>query len=255
MVLSLWQNLALIILAFMVPVDKYGFTFGLRWPVITAMIAGAIVGDMNTALIIGGTLQLMSLGVASIGGSNVPEYGVGAVIGVAIGVSSGSVESGLAIGIPVAMLMVQFDVIAKISQSVIVRLSQDFCNKKKFKEMNLILMCGPFIMGLTAAVPVGIALLIGADVVNAVLAAMPQWFTGGLSIASKMLPVVGVALLLNYMPAKKYLPAILLGYFLVAFMNISMLGVAIVSAIIAMVFYAYKNESSNTVVNGGLEDE
>lgn len=30
MVLSLWQNLALIILAFMVPVDKYGFTFGLR---------------------------------------------------------------------------------------------------------------------------------------------------------------------------------------------------------------------------------
>lgn len=171
MVLSLWQNLALIILAFMVPVDKYGFTFGLRWPVITAMIAGAIVGDMNTALIIGGTLQLMSLGVASIGGSSVPEYGV------------------------------------------------------------------------------------GADVVNAVLAAMPQWFTGGLSIASKMLPVVGVALLLNYMPAKKYLPAILLGYFLVAFMNISMLGVAIVSAIIAMVFYAYKNESSNTVVNGGLEDE
>ena len=75
MVLSLWQNLALIILAFMVPVDKYGFTFGLRWPVITAMIAGAIVGDMNTALIIGGTLQLMSLGVASIGGSSVPEYG------------------------------------------------------------------------------------------------------------------------------------------------------------------------------------
>ena len=40
-----------------------------------------------------------------------------------------------------------------------------------------------------------------------------------------------------------------------AFMNISMLGVAIVSAIIAMVFYAYKNESSNAVVNGGLEDE
>ena len=93
MVLSLWQNLALIILAFMVPVDKYGFTFGLRWPVITAMIAGAVVGDMNTALIIGGTLQLMSLGVASIGGSSVPEYGVGAVIGVAIGVSSGSVEA------------------------------------------------------------------------------------------------------------------------------------------------------------------
>lgn len=116
-------------------------------------------------------------------------------------------------------------------------------------------MCGPFIMGLTAAVPVGIALLIGADVVNAVLAAMPQWFTGGLSIASKMLPVVGVALLLNYMPAKKYLPAILLGYFLVAFMSISMLGVAIVSAIIAMVFYAYKNERNNIVVNGGLEDE
>ena len=73
MELALWQSIALVILAGLVPVDKYGMTFGLRWPVITSVFAGLIVGDMESALYIGGTLQLMSLGIASVGGASVPE--------------------------------------------------------------------------------------------------------------------------------------------------------------------------------------
>lgn len=256
--LALWQMIALIILAGLVPVDKYGMTFGLRWPVITAAVAGVIVQDMPTALYIGGTLQLMSLGVASIGGSSVPEYGVGVVIAVAVAATSGGgVEAGLAIGIPVAMLMVQFDVIAKIAQSIIVRRAQDLANKRRFSAMYRTLLCGPCLMFLTAAIPVGLALLVGGDVVNTVLKAMPTWFTGGLTIASKMLPVVGVALLLNFMPASKYFAAIILGFFLTAYLNVSMLGVAIAGVMVCLVYYGFKNsQSSQGMMDmGGLEDE
>lgn len=258
MELSFIQNILLIILAGLVPVDKYGMTFGLRWPAITGLFAGIIVGDMPTALYLGGTLQLMSLGVASIGGSSVPEYGVGVVIAVAVATTTGGgVEAGLAIGIPVAMLMVQFDVIAKIAQSVIVRRAQDLANKKRFSTMYHTLLCGPCLMFLTAAIPVGLALLVGGDVVNAVLKAMPVWFTGGLSIASKMLPVVGVALLLNFMPAGKYFAAIIFGFFLTAYLNVNMLGVAIAGVMVCLVYYGFKNaQSNNSNMNmGGLEDE
>lgn len=258
MELSFLQEILLIILAGLVPVDKYGLTLGLRWPVITSVFAGLIVGDMPTALYIGGTLQLMSLGIASIGGSSVPEYGVGVVVAVAVSATSGSgVEAGLTIGIPVAMLMVQFDVIAKISQSFIVRRAQELANKKKFSAMYRTLLCGPILMFLTAAIPMAIAVFVGGDMVNAVLNAMPAWFTGGLTIASKMLPVVGVALLLNFMPTGKFIAAVILGFFLVAYLNISMLGVAIAGVMVCLVYYAFSNSKLNTysIQNGGLEDE
>lgn len=259
MELALWQSIALVILAGLVPVDKYGMTFGLRWPVITSVFAGLIVGDMESALYIGGTLQLMSLGIASVGGSSVPEYGVGAVVAVAIAATTGGgVEAGLAVGVPVAMLMVQFDVIAKVSCSAIVSRAEKFANSRKFNSMYRTLLCGPVLMFFTAAIPMAIAVFVGGDMVNAVLNAMPSWFTGGLAVASKMLPVVGVALLLNYMPASKFFAAIILGFVLVAYFNMSMMGVALIGIMICLVYWNYigdKSSVSASDINGGLEDE
>ncbi len=37
---------------------------------------------MKTAMIIGGTLKLMNLGVANIGGSSVPNWGLATVVGI-----------------------------------------------------------------------------------------------------------------------------------------------------------------------------
>lgn len=259
MELALWQSIALIVLAGLVPVDKYGMTFGLRWPVITSVFAGLIVGDMESALFIGGTLQLMSLGIASVGGSSVPEYGVGAVVAVAIAATTGGgVEAGLAVGVPVAMLMVQFDVIAKVSQSALVSRAEKLANERKFSAMYRTLLCGPILMFLTAAIPMAIAVFVGGDMVNAVLNAMPQWFTGGLTVASKMLPVVGVALLLNYMLASKFFAAIILGFVLVAYFSMSMMGVALVGIAVCLVYWSYASDRTTAsvgIMNGGLEDE
>ena len=257
MELSIIQIILLIVLAFLVPIDKYGMTFGLRWPVIVSLFTGIILGDMKTCLFVGGTLQLMSLGVAPIGGSSIPEYSVGAIIASALAVTTGQgVEAGLAIGLPVAMLGVQFDVIAKISNSVILKKAQDFCKAKRFRSMYSILLCGPVIMGLTAAIPVGICLLISSAVVKDVLAAMPLWFTNGLNIAAKMLPVVGVAILLDVMPTRKYFAAIVLGYFLVAYLSVPMLGVSLVGGMVAAAFYGFKSSQAQVVQEtGGLGDE
>lgn len=260
MQLALWQSISLIILGGLVPVDKYGMTFGLRWPVITSVFAGLIVGDMVTALYIGGTLQLMSLGIASVGGSSVPEYGVGAVVAVAIAATSGGgVEAGLAIGIPVAMLMVQFDVLAKIACGSLVHHAQMLANKRDFSGMYRTLLCGPALMFLTAAVPMAIAVFVGGDMVNAVLNALPAWFTGGLTVASKMLPVVGVAILLTYMPTSKFFAAVMLGFVLVAYFSMSMLGVALAGIIVCLVYWGYCTDRStataSTNLRGELEDE
>lgn len=254
--MSLMQNILLVVLAGLVPNDKYGMTLGLRWPAITAVFAGIIIGDMQTALIVGGTLQLMSLGIASIGGSSVPEYGVGCVVACAIAATTqGGVEAGLAIGIPVSMLMVQFDVIAKVANASLVKRSETYCEAGEFGKMTSILLLGPVIMWMTAAIPTAIAVFAGPTVVDAILAAMPVWFSLGLRVAAKMLPVVGISLLLNYMPSKKYFFAILLGYFLFAYLNVPMMGIAIAGAVVAMVFYMFNTQGVAMNSQEVLEDE
>lgn len=48
-----------------------------------------------------------------------------------------------------------------------------------------------------------------------------------------MLPVVGIALLLQVMPAKKYLSMLLAGFVLSAYLNVPMLGVSIIGLALA----------------------
>ncbi len=75
--------------------------------------AGVVMGDWQTGLVIGGTIQLMQLGVAGFGGSSIADYGTMAVVAAtAYGVTLGA-DTGLAIGLPVGMLGIQLDVIVK----------------------------------------------------------------------------------------------------------------------------------------------
>lgn len=106
-------------------------------------MVGLCLGDFKTGLIIGGTYQLMSLGVAAIGGSSVPDYQIGAIITSAVAISSGAgMEAGMAVGLPICMLAVQFDVIGNIIHGQFIREARKCCHEKKFKQMDAwILAC------------------------------------------------------------------------------------------------------------------
>ena len=69
---------------------------------------------------------------------------------------------------------------------------------------------------------------------------IPEWVTNGLSIAAGMLPVVGIGMLMRYMPVKKFLPFILIGFVLSAYLNVPVLGIAIVG--FAAAFWYFTTE-------------
>ena len=76
--------------------------------------------------------------------------------------------------------------------------------------------------------------------VNFILKFIPEWVTNGLSIAAGMLPVVGIGMLMRYMPVKKFLPFILIGFVLSAYLNVPVLGIAIVG--FAAAFWYFTTE-------------
>lgn len=72
--------LVILIAAYMAWDNGTGNQITGNWPVTIGLLVGLVMGDVGVGLVIGGTLQLMSLGVAGIGGSSVPEYGVATIV-------------------------------------------------------------------------------------------------------------------------------------------------------------------------------
>lgn len=102
-------------------------------------------------MVIGGTFQLMSLGVANIGGSSVPNWGLAALVGGYVAIkSTTTIEEAkavaLAVGVPVGMLGIQLDVLAKILNTYVAHWAQKAANAKQFEKMNRILWIGPLIL-------------------------------------------------------------------------------------------------------------
>ena len=205
------QDILIVILAGYMTIDQNGPVVLSWFSVIVGMISGLIMGDMNTGLVIGGTFQLMSLGVAA-----------------------------LAVGLPVGLLAIQLEVVVRIVNNFVAHKMQKDNNAGKWGRMNREAWLGPAICSLQTVIPTIIVVCFGANVVNFILKFIPEWVTNGLSIAAGMLPVVGIGMLMRYMPVKKFLPFILIGFVLSAYLNVPVLGIAIVG--FAAAFWYFTTE-------------
>ena len=81
--------------------------------VFSGFIVGCIMGDPQMGLTVGATLTLMSLGVGGFGGSSVPDYALGTVLGTLFACTGGGLEYGLTVAVPVAMLGTNLDILRK----------------------------------------------------------------------------------------------------------------------------------------------
>lgn len=263
MTITLPQVIGITLVAFFKAVDYHTTQVVIFNCVFWGWISGLIMGDPVTGLAVGGTLQLMSLGVVAIGGSSAPDYPLASIIATTLAISTGKgISAGLAVGIAVGMVAVQFDIMAKVINGVIARKAKEYCEKYQFNKMNRIINVSLLLMGLVSAVPTLIAITAGEAAVNLILNAMPVWFTTGLSIAGGLLPAVGLAMLLTYMPTAKFIGYLLFGFVMSAYLNLPVLAVAIVGMGLAINYYSRRVKEEKMVSaaavtggNGGLEDK
>ena len=130
------QNILIVILAGYMTVDQNGPVVLSWFSVFVGMISGLIMGDMNTGLMIGGTFQLMSLGVAALGGASAPNYGLATIIGTFIAVRTGTgVDAAIAVGLPVGLLAIQLEVVVRIILNFVAHKMQTDNNEGKWRDV------------------------------------------------------------------------------------------------------------------------
>ncbi|MGL5381081.1 PTS mannose/fructose/sorbose/N-acetylgalactosamine transporter subunit IIC [Clostridium sp.] len=253
--LSILQCLLLSIWAFISISEMLSTYLGL-WhrPLIAGFGAGLILGDISTGLFVGATLEMISLGVHSYGGAVIPDYTTGAILGVVFGSLTGNPETGIAIGVPIALLGSYLDVLARLSTGVCAHKADKHAANANLKGMWGWHLFGLVPWGLSRALPVFIGSYFGAEVATAFIDKVPAWLTNGFSAAGHAMPALGVAILLSYLPIKKQWYFAILGFVLVCFLNLPMLAIGIVGLIVAVMYSElyFKNEGNSPT--GGDND-
>ena len=245
MSIEIIQDVLIILLTGYIVIDNLGITIINNWSVTTGLLAGLIMGDVKTGLLIGGTFQLMSLGVAGLGGSSVPDYSLATLVGTFLAVRTGSgLSTAVAVGLPVGLLAINLDVLVKILNNFVAHTMQRLAHKREFRKMRLVGGLGPIMFAFKNMLVMFIIVAVGPNAVKAILKVIPTWVTNGLNIAGGMLPVLGIALLMHYMPAKKYVWAIMVGYVFSAYLKLPIIGVSLLGAAAAIIAYKQGVEKS-----------
>lgn len=214
------------------------------------------MGDLKAGLYIGGTYELMSVGLNPLGGSSVPNYNLGAVVGVAFA-SVSSVEVGIAAGLVVSTLATSLDVIGKTVGSFFVIKAKKEIQNHNFKKAFRWIHIGfwPRIL-LIATVPTFLILVAGSSVVGALNDMIPVWLLNGFENAGKMLPALGFAILLRSLKVKGNIQYLLIGYALYAYLGLDAVGTAIIGAALAMIAYSHDTRFQKlAMVSAGGEDD
>ncbi|GBD67847.1 hypothetical protein TEHN7118_0653 [Tetragenococcus halophilus subsp. halophilus] len=258
--LATWQIIILILLSFFSILDSISLNIGMQYPVIVGTIVGIIVGDIQLGLMIGATLQLMVLGVGTYGGASIPDFTSGAIVGTVFAHTTGNgLEFALALAVPVGILMVQLDVLARFTNTFFLHRTDKSIEQADSKKVAKNIVLGIIPWGLSRAIPIAIMLIFGQNVVDIIVNKMPDWLMGGLEVAGGLLPVVGIAVLLKYLPTISYFPYLLVGFFFASYLETPMLGVAIIGLALAIIHFKQANQkvtqkNAGSQLNGNISE-
>ncbi|MGN8168074.1 MULTISPECIES: PTS sugar transporter subunit IIC [Lactobacillaceae] len=206
-------------------------------PLIVSTLVGVALGDITKGLMVGATLELMSMGLVNIGAAVATDMVLGSVIATAFAIlSNTTAQAALTIALPIAVLGQLIGIVLRMVLSSLSHAAEHAIDNGKFKTaLHYHIFWGTLLYSLMYFIPTFIAIYFGTGVVSDLVKQIPTWLTGGLTLASKILPAFGFALLMSTMLSKKTVIYLLLGFFITAYGGLSVTGVAIFAVILAFV--------------------
>ena len=207
-------------------------------PIVVAPIAGLILGDFKTGIMMGAALESVFMGISAIGGSIPADATTSSIIAVAFTLLTGAgMEEGLAIAMPIGTVMASLNgMLTPIWASLAAwweKLATE-CNPRKFELMNFLVF---LLQPLIGTVILFFAVAYGVEGLNAFLGSMPAWVLTGLGAASGMMLAVGFAILTSMIWSNEVGVFFFVGYVLVKYLGMGSLPIAILGVAIAVTMF------------------
>lgn len=238
--------------------DQISVQLGFYSPLFAATVTGLLMGDVTMGLAVGASMQLMTLGVATYGGATVPDFLSGSIMGTAFAVMSGQgAEYGIALAVPIGLLLTQLDVFGRMANVIFQHRAERCAERGDDRGVEVSNILGILPWTLTRMIPVFVGLFFGEAVVSAINQYIPAWLMSGLKYAGGLLPAMGIALLMRYLPMKKFFAYYIIGFVLMAYLpsQFTILGVSLVGLALAAIYMSNSESKGAAAAAVGAADD
>ena len=210
-------------------------------------LTGLALGDVATGCQVGATLELVYLGAQAIGASNPPDMTSGSVIGTAYVIAAGTdVAEAVAIAVPVSLLMSMWSnfLMAVVGPIMAAKADQYAlaCNRRGIDLMHWGFV---LIQVISAAAFCAAGFYVGTQAIQGIVDSIPAFITDGLNYAMGIIPAIGFAMLACFL---------FMGFLLVAYGGMNVVGVTAVAAVIAAVLVFNTGLFAPTQVASDVDD-
>lgn len=257
------QITLILLVTFVAAIDQFSFLESLYQPIITGPVVGAILGDIQTGLLIGGSYQLVQIGSVPVGGAQPPNVVIGGIMATvfAIRLNLSDPQAAIGIAIPFALLG-QYGVILTFTfMAPLMGIADKHAknaNPRGIVQINYLAMA---ILASLFCVAVFLGIIGGEALGEQIKSLDGNFVMGGLAAAGGMMRYVGFAILMKIMLADDMWGIYFAGFALATLLGAANLGgpalllVAFVG--IAIAIYDFNTNvkiKSGEVRTGGASD-
>lgn len=234
-----------------------GRVFGqmmLERPIVLGPLVGLILGDLHTGIIMGSSIELVMMGVVAIGAAVPADTVSGSILATAFAIMSGlDVDTAVALALPIATLGQMVGILDRTLNLGFARLADRGAENGDASAIAKALWGGAGLFWLSHFTVVFLGALLGSSVIGSFVNAMPAFILHGFTVASGMLPSLGIAILMTLIFDKTNAGFLFVGFVLSALLGMSTTGVAVVGGIIAYVIYQTATTGKNGQSQAAVE--
>lgn len=216
--------------------------YTLQRPVVAGFLTGLVLGDPVKGAIIGATINLIYLGHLNVGGSMPSDMALAGYIGTAIAISTNiDTEVALALAVPLGLLGTIWWVGKMTIDSIFVHWADNYAEKGDSRGVRLMNWLPSAIMMCVFKLIVTIIIcMAGQSLMESFLAAVDGTpIIHALSVVGGLMPAIGIGLNLRAILKKETVAFLLIGFLLVAYFQMPIVGVALLAMAFAAIYLFY----------------
>lgn len=225
-------------------------------PIVMCTLVGLVLGDLTQGVIIGGTLELATMGMMGIGISIPINITIAGVLGAGFAIAGGlSAEAAVALAIPVGIVFRLLEHLATTGYDLVAaKMLFDHPERntpqRVTKAFWLIFGLSCLFMFLT----VFLSLLVGAETVAAVANSIPENIMNAIGTGTNLLAALGFAMLFNLTRTPKTMAFFFIGFALASYLGMPTMAIAILGAAAAAIAFFFGNERASVEEGDILDD-
>ena len=247
--MSLVQIILVVIVAFIIGCSSVNDQIETYQPVVACSLIGLVTGHLELGVMLGGSLQLITMGWANVGAAMAPDASLAAVASTIILILGGQGTKGIgpaiALAVPLAVAGLALTMVVRTATVFIAHIMDSRAEAADIAGVERWHFIGMSLQGLRVAIPALLLLLIPAHLVQSGLESMPEWLTSGMTIGGGMVVAVGYAMVINMMASREVWPFFAIGFALAAVSQLTLIALGAIGVALALIYLTLSKKGGN----------